>query len=213
MNNPRKYLFETEFAADGTVLRDPARNEFKRFEAKEVDALRATAYDKGKADALVEAERASAAALEKLANDMKTELARLEATVQSLRVQGAEIALAAARKIAGEALDQFGEERAIAAVEAAMDALPAGPRLLVRIAPTLEATLRARLETAAKARAFEGALLVRPEPKLAKGDVEIEWSEGALVCERGDIEARVEALVAAALAASAEKQASDWSGL
>jgi flagellar assembly protein FliH len=213
LTNARKFMFETEFAADGTVLRDPTRNEFRRYEAKEVEALRAGAYEQGKTDALVEAERASGAALDKLAADMKAHLARLEATVQALRVQSAQIALAAARKIAGEALDQFGEARVIAAIEAAMDALPEGPRLNVRVAPGLEATLRERLEGAAKARGFEGAIVVRADARIAKGDVEIEWTEGALACERRDIEARVEALVAAALAASAEEHASDWSGL
>jgi flagellar assembly protein FliH len=209
LSNVRKFMFDTEFAADGAVLRDPARGEFQRFTPAEIEAARASAYEEGKGDALAKAERASAEALAALAAHARAIITRLDGLAQSLRAQGAEIALAAARKIAGEALDQFGEARALAAAEAAMETLPQGPRLIVRVAKGSEEALRPRLEAAAKERLFEGALVVRGDEGGAPGDVEIDWSEGAIVIERADIEARIEALVAAALASPAHGQSAD----
>jgi flagellar assembly protein FliH len=207
LSNPRKFMFDTEFAADGAVLRDPVRGEFQRFTPAELEAARAKAYESGKGDAQAKAERAGAEALAALSERARALLSELETLSQSLRAQAAEVALAAARKIAGEALAQFGEARALAAAEAAMQALPSGPRLEVRIANAAEEALKPRLEEAAKARLYPGALIVRGVEGLAGGDIEIDWGEGAIVIERADIEARIEALIDAALAAPQSNEA------
>jgi flagellar assembly protein FliH len=209
VSQARRFLFDTEFAADGTVLRDAARGEFRRYDPAEVEAERARAYAAGKADALAAAERASAEALAALAADARSLLSRLDDLAQRLRSEAAEVAFAAARKIAGEALDAFGDARALAAVGAAMEALPHGPRLVVRVAPQSEQSLRPRLEAVAAQRLFEGAILVRAEKGAAPGDVEIDWNEGVIAIERAEIEARVGALIAAALAAPAGEDAND----
>ena len=86
-----------------------------------------------------------------------------------MREEAARIALAAARKIAGAALDAFGAERAAAAVEAAMDALRHQPRLVVKLSPDSGRALKPRIAAMCETHAYAGAVLVRAEPGLQRG--------------------------------------------
>jgi flagellar assembly protein FliH len=201
MGEVRKYAFDTEFAPDGTVLRDVSAGVRARLTAQEVEAERAAAFRAGQQDSLAAAERASAEAAQAIVLAAQSLLARLDEETRLLRREAAEAALATARAIAGAALEEFGEARAAAAASAAMEMLPMQPRFIVRVASALADGVRTRLEAAAQEHAFAGALLVRGEDGLAKGDVAIDWSDGAVIIERADIEARARALVEAALTA------------
>src|SRR5262245_34504632 len=133
MATVRKYGFETEFAPDGAIVRDAP----KRLTPEEIAAECAAAYERGKNDALAQAERHAAAALEALADAASAVLTRLDAESRAMREEAARVAMAASRKIAGAALDAFGAERAAAAVESAMDALRHQPRLVVKLPPDM----------------------------------------------------------------------------
>lgn len=199
MSNIRKYAFETEFAPDGAIVREPP----KRITAEEVQAAGNDGYERGKNDAAAQAERRTAAALEAIADATSAVLTRLDAESQAMRVEAARVAMAAARKIAGAALDAYGQERAAAAVEAAMDALRHQPRLVVRISSEAAETLKPRIEEMVATHAYAGAVLVRPQPGFAKGDVVIDWSDGVISMKPDDAAARIETLIEAALAAPA----------
>jgi flagellar assembly protein FliH len=192
----RKYAFDTEFAPDGAILRE-ARG---RLTPEQVEADRLAAYEHGKRDAVALAERQAAAALEALAAAANTLLSRLDAETRAMRAEAAKLALVAARKIAGEALDGFGAERAASAIEAAMDALRHQPRLLVRLAPDALETLRPRLTAMTEAHGYAGAILLRAEPGMRAGDIAIDWSDGIVAMSAEDAAQRVNQLVEAALA-------------
>ena len=81
------------------------------------------------------AERETAAALQAIADAASAILTRLDAESRAMREEAARIAMIAARKMAGAALDAHGAERAAAAIEAAMDTLRHQPRLLVKLSP------------------------------------------------------------------------------
>jgi flagellar assembly protein FliH len=199
MSNVRKYAFETEFAADGEILREPS----KRI-APDVLAASAEGYERGKADAVAQAERRSAAALEALADAASGVLTRLEAESQSMRAEAARVALAAARKIAGAALDAYGVERAKQAIEAAMDMLRHQPRLVIKLPPDAAEALAPRIADMCATHAYASAVLVRVEPDLNTGDVSIDWSDGAVTMSPADAILRIEQLIDAALSASSE---------
>src|SRR5262249_35874907 len=156
----RKYAFDTEFAADGAGLRERAHMA-KRLTPEEIAAERAAAYEGGKKDALVQAERESAAALRDIAAAASAILTRLDAESRAMREEAARVAMIAARKIAGASLDAFGPERAAAAVEAAMDKLRHQPRLVVKLSPQTAEALKPRLEEMRETHAYAGAVLVR----------------------------------------------------
>lgn len=196
MSSARKFAFDTEFAPDGAILSDAP----KRLTPEEITAECAAAYERGKQDALAQAERQAAAALEALAGAASAVLTRLDAESRAMRHDAAHVALAAARKIAGAALDGFAPERVAAAVEVAMDALRHQPRLLVKLAPEAVDTLKPRIAEMCEAHAYAGAVLVRGEAGLRKGEVVIDWSDGVVCSSPQDTEERINALVEAALA-------------
>lgn len=198
MTQVRKYAFETEFAPDGEIVRDAP----KRITPQDVDAACAAAYERGKSDAVAQAERQAAAALQTLADVASAVLARLDAESVAMREQAARIALMAAHKIAGAALEAFGVERAAAAVEQAMDSLRHGPRLVVKLAPETAEALKPRIAAMCETHAYGGAVLVRSEPGLAPGVVVIDWSDGVLTLDPAETAERINALVDAALAAA-----------
>lgn len=199
MTQARKYAFETEFAPDGAIVHDAA----KRITQEDVDAACAAAYERGKNDAVAQAERQAAAALQALADVASTVLARLDAESVAMREQAARIALLTGSRIAGAALDAFGVERAAAAIEQAMDTLRHGPRLVVKLPPDAAEALKPRIAAMCETHAYGGAVLVRAEPGLAAGTVVIDWSDGAITLDPADAAERINALVDAALAAPA----------
>ena len=199
MSQVRKYGFETEFAPDGAVMREAP----KKLTPEEIEAQCAAAYERGKQDAVAQAERKVAAALEALADAASAVLTRLDTESAAMREEAARIALAAARKISGAALDEFSAERAAAAVEAAMDALRHQPRLLVKLPPADAEVLKTRIAAMCETHAYAGAILVRAEDALRTGEVVIDWSDGVVSLSPAEAAERINTLVEAALAAPA----------
>lgn len=197
MSNIRKYAFETEFTPDGGVVNTAP----KKFEADEVEAERKAAYKRGADDALAAAERQSAAAIQALADKTNTLLSKLESESHAMREEAARIALAAARKIAGAALDAYGAERALTAIEAVMDALRHHPRLVVKLSPEACETLKPRIDEMAEQHGYAGAILVRAQPGMKAGEVSVDWSDGVITMSPDDAAKRIEDLIEAALAA------------
>jgi flagellar assembly protein FliH len=199
MSQARKYGFDTEFAADGKILSDDPGA--RRLSPEEVEKECAAAYERGKTDALAQAERDAAKAVQTLADAAGAIIARLDAESASMREEAARLAAAAARKIAGAALDQFAPEHAQAAIEAAMDALRHQPRLLVKLSAAAAEAIRPRLEQMTEAHAYGGAILIRADANMKAGAVTIDWTDGLISIDPADIAARVDALIDAALAA------------
>lgn len=201
MTQIRKFAFDTEFAPSGQVLRE-GPNTPRRWTPEEIEAERAAAYERGRNDALAEAERDAASALADLAAAASATLTRLDAESRAMRDDAARIASAAARKIAGAALDAFGVERTAAAIEAAMDALRHQPRLLVKLSPEAAETLRPRIDAMCEAHAYAGAVLVRAEPGMQHGQISIDWSDGVVRLDPKETAERIDALIDAALHAA-----------
>ena len=196
MTPARKYGFNTEFAPDGKILRDGV------VQRRSEEEIEAAAYERGKKDALAQAEREAAAALQLLADAASAILTRLDAESRAMREEAARIATIAARKIAGAALDKFGAEYAAAAIEAAMDALRHQPRLVVKLAPDAAEQLGRRIEQMCQTHAYAGAVLVRPDPALGAGEVTIDWSDGVVAHAPQNTAQSIDSLVEAALAAA-----------
>lgn len=189
----RKFTFETVFAANGDILRD---GDFRsQFSHEEAEQMRVQAFAEGKAAG----EADVAGALATLAGSMNNLLGAYTAEARQLRAEAVELALAAARKAADVALEAHGEARVIEALTHALDNLRAGPRLVVRLAPGLMASLKSRLEEAARAHGFDGVLIVRADPAIQTGDLALEWAEGAIVHDRAEAFALIEKAVQGAL--------------
>lgn len=200
MTNIRKYAFDTEFAPDGAIMRESVT----RITPEQMQSATAEGYERGKNDATAQAARRTAAALEAIADATSGVLTRLNAESHAMRAEAARIALAAAQKIAGAALDAYGIERAAQAVEAAMDALRHQPRLVVKLPPDMAEELKPRIAEMCETHAYASAVLVRAEAGLKTGEVVIDWSDGVVAMDPADAARRIEELIDAALAAPHE---------
>jgi flagellar assembly protein FliH len=199
MSNLRKYAFDTEFSADGAIVRETPRRT-----PEDIEKANEEAYERGKQDALAQAERRAAAALEAIADAASGVLTRLDVESQAMRAEAARLAIVSAQRIAGAALDAFGLERAQRAVEAAMDLLRHQPRLVVKLPPDIAEQLKPRIAAMCETHAYAAAVLVRADEALKTGEVVIDWSDGMIAMDPADAAKRIEQLIDAALAAPHE---------
>ncbi len=207
--NPVKFDFDTEFDQDGQILREG--ESFKRFFTQDdVDAARMWGVEEGR-----EMEEGRCAqSLQAIASQMQLILARLAHESDALRQEAASLAMAAARKIAGEALAAYPIDTIEQVALEAVQDLRSEPRLSVRCNPELVEALAERLEKTARDAGFDGAIMVRGDDGLANADVRLEWGAGAIQRSAEEIETRLNDVVARWLASppSDEENRSDAPG-
>ena len=80
----RKFAYETVFAPDGAILRDPSGFR-SQFTADEVEAERRRAFEEGRHVETVQAEKSAADAFERFAASAAIVVERLEAECTALR--------------------------------------------------------------------------------------------------------------------------------
>jgi flagellar assembly protein FliH len=177
-----KFLFDHDF----TVGADPATRPI----APSEHALRlAEAESKGYRDGFAAAEkegtavaeRRTAVAFEQIGVALERLARGLAAIEQQVEAEAVALAVAIARKLAPEliARQPLAEISALAAE--CFKQLASAPHVIVRVNDALHEAARAHLEELARARGFEGRLVVVAEPEIAAGDCRIEWADGGVV--------------------------------
>ncbi len=190
MTAARKFAFETEFSADGQILRsnDVVRATFTKDEAA---ALERAAYERGRDDALVRAQESAGEHLRQIASQMQFLLARLADDCAAMRRECAEAAVAAAEAIAGVALERFGREAVEAVACEAISTLRDAAHIRVAVAPELADLVQPRLQQAAEAAGFPGRVMVIADAARRPGDCEIVWADGLIASDRGAASRRI----------------------
>ena len=200
MSSVRKFDFDTVFDGEGEVLSAPRpRKAF--YTPGEVDQARIEAFAEGQRAALGQAEIEMAECLAGIRQAIERALPLLARAAHEHRAGAAELALAAARKIADSALERFPEAPVKAALEALSAEVHGHPRLLVRAPePNLE-RIQAVLDQTAEAAGFPGQVSVVADPRLEGAAFVFEWGEGRAAFDPEEAAARVTAALHAALAA------------
>ena len=199
-SQPTKFKFETVFDKEGDVLVNaPRRKPF--YSTQEVDDMRAESFAEGQRAALDQAQREEARQLAEIGRSLSIAMTALAKAAHDHRAGTAELALAAARKIADAALDLFPEAAAQAALEALLHEVEGHPRLLVRATAATAPRLQAALEKTAEAAGFPGQVTVKTDPSLEGAAFVFEWGEGRAAFDPDQAMARVAAALEAALAA------------
>mgnify|MGYP001482876180 CR=1 FL=1 len=199
----QRFIFDTEFDAQGEVVRPSAWRPVKRsYQPAEVEALVAQARLEAREQALAEVENLRAMALSSIAQGVGAALPGLKAAAQAHREQSADLAMAAARAIAGTALDRFPQAPLKAALEVLAQEVDASPRLVVRGAG-LDETARDMIAQAAADAGFTGAVAFRDEPGLGVAAFQLEWADGRADYDPKEAARRVGDALSAALAAEA----------
>jgi flagellar assembly protein FliH len=195
----RKFLFDTDFtgAADGKPAEPTitlAEHALKLAAAEA--AARGNGYAAAQADAGVESGRRMANALERIAAGLAVANQALSAIEARLECEAVEVAVAVARKLAPAliAREPFAEISSLASD--CFRQLIAAPHVAVRVNDALYVDAKEKLDAIARARSFEGRLVVLAEPDIAPGDCRIEWADGGINRDSAAVSAAVGAAVA-----------------
>lgn len=143
-------------------------------------AARQEGFAAGQREAQAQTERASAEALRAIARMMQMMLGGLGAEAQALRADAVDLALAAARRLAGAALDNYAPDAVAGFVADALVHLRETPRLVIKVAPDLADPMAERLEQVAREAGFAGQVVVRADPARGPADCTIEWGDGTI---------------------------------
>ncbi len=199
-STPRPFSFDTVFDDTGAVAWQPPVRR-KHYSAEEVEGARAAGFAEGERSAVAQAETRAADALADIARAARAALSALQGVAHEHRIGSAQLAMAAARRIADAALDRFPESPAAAALEALAREIEAQPRLMVRVAPELRDRIQSTLDHTAEAIGFEGQILVRDEPGMPPAAFVLDWGDGKAAFDPREAAVRVAEALDAALAA------------
>lgn len=204
--SPRKFVFETEFGTDGSVVRtgDTFRQSYSR---TEMDTLTAAAFEKGKNEETARANAMMADATRRIADAMQVIVGSLRDEAVALRTEAVDMALSCARKVANAAIAEYPEEEVVAALEEAMTVLRDSPRLMVGVSADLQEQMQARIGQLADSFGYGAAVVVRADNNVRPGDARIVWGDGSITIDRDDALNRLEAALRRKLADADDDQA------
>jgi len=201
MTQSRPFIFDTEFDASGDVVSSRPTQTVKRvYLAAEVEALVAQARVEARQQAMAELEGVQAMGLAEIGQAAGRALSVLTRVAHEHRAASAELALAAARIIAGSALAQSPQGPLHEALEALGHEIDATPRLVVRTGG-LSDEARARIEAVCAEAGFTGQVSFRDEPGMEAAGFALEWADCRAEYSPEDSARRVGEALTAALAA------------
>jgi len=173
----KPFGFDTVFDDAGAVAYQPQPRK-RSWSPDEVEEIRAAAFAEGERSGVVQAETEIADALADIARAARQAMSALAGVAHEHRVGSAELALAAARRIADAALTRFPDAPVSAALEALAREVEAQPRLTVRVAAGLEARVQAALDQTATAIGFQGQITARADAALPLAAFVLDWGDG-----------------------------------
>ncbi|MEP7031578.1 MAG: FliH/SctL family protein [Pseudolabrys sp.] len=182
MKASAKYMFDEDFATGDKPTITVIEAERRRADA-EAQAHR-KGFAAGQAQAQSEADQRIAAALSLVADSM-VRLERALAGIEGrLETEAVQVALAVSAKLAPEliAREPFVEISALATE--CFRQLVKTPHIAISIGADIYDSAKDKLEDIARARGFEGRLLVTSDAAMASGDCRIEWSDGGVTRDR-----------------------------
>lgn len=196
MASPAKFLFDTDFSAPDRARERAATSAEVAQKVAEAEARAyRNGYDTALREAKVDSDRRSAQALQEIGNAIKGIATGFGGIKSRMETEAVDIAVAVARKLAGELIDREPLGEISALVCDCFAHLVSTPHLVVRINDALYEAAHARIETLAKQSGFAGRLVILAEPNIRTGDCRIEWADGGVVRERAVIEAKIDELV------------------
>jgi flagellar assembly protein FliH len=193
MKTASKFLFEEDFGTGEKPTITMVEHERRRADAE------SQAYRKGfaaaQAQAHAEADQKIAATLAVIGETMERLARGLHGVEARLETEAVQVAVAVARKLAPEliAREPFAEVEALAS--GCFRQLVQTPHISIHINDAIFEDGKAKLEDIAKARGFEGRLVVDADPAVAPGDCRIEWADGGMNRDRAVTEAAIDDVV------------------
>jgi flagellar assembly protein FliH len=178
MTAKAKYLFDEDFGAGEKPTITMVEHERRRADA-ESQAYRA-GFSAGHAKAQNEATQHIATTLALIADNFERLEQALTGIEARLETEAVDVAVAVASKLAPELIAREPLAEIAALATDCFRHLVAAPHVTVRVGAEVFDAARAKLEEIARARGFEGRMVVNADATLAFGDCRIEWAEGGI---------------------------------
>lgn len=189
---PAKFMFENDFTVGG----DSKSSIAHAARLKEAEAAGfARGFQQGANEAGAEAERRSAATIERIAAAMTALDRQIEAVEARFETEAVEVAVAVAKKLAPELVSQepFAEIAALA-IDCFRNLVKC-PHVVVRVNDALHETAREKLDEIVRRCSPDTRLVVLAEPEIAAGDCRIEWADGGIDRDSAAIAAAIDEAV------------------
>jgi flagellar assembly protein FliH len=191
MAAPAKFLFDLDFGDPGAGRDKQPAITLAAHEAAIAEA-ETRGYHNGmasaEAQARTEAERRTAIAFERIGDAIAVLQQSLAGVESRFEAEAVEVAVAVARKLAAALIAREPLAEVTALADTCFRELLSAPHVVVRVNEGLYAQAKEKLEDVARARGFEGRLVVLGEADIATGDCRIEWADGGLVRDRAATE-------------------------
>jgi flagellar assembly protein FliH len=199
MKTTAKYLFDEDFATGGKPTITVVEAERRRADA-ESQAHR-KGFTAGQAQAQGEINQRIADALAVIADGIDKLNRGLEGIEARLETEAVQVSVAVAGKLAPAliAREPFAEISALATE--CFRHLVTTPHIVVRISAGIYETAHGKLEEIARARGFEGRLMVVSDETMAPGDCKIEWADGGVNRDEAATKSAIDEVVARYVAA------------
>jgi flagellar assembly protein FliH len=201
MKASAKYMFDEDFATGAKPTITVIEADRRRADA-EAQAHR-KGFAAGQAQAQGEAEQRIAVSLALIADGLSRLDRALTGIEARLESEAVEVAVAVAAKLAPEliAREPFAEVSALATE--CFRHLVTTPHIVVRVGADIHDMAKEKLEETARARGFEGRLLVVADATMAPGDCRIEWADGGVNRDQAATLASIDDVVGRYVAARA----------
>jgi flagellar assembly protein FliH len=196
-----RFLFDRSFDVNARPAKKPKPEEEKppepTFSREELEAARQDGHAQGHAAGVAEASAGLESEIARLVAAIGEKLPALSAAQaaanERLLHDGARLATVIARKILPAFTARHGMEEVGALIRNCLQTLIEQPRITVHVGAPYVDTVRAQLDSAASASAFEGRFLVEPDSAMGPSDCRIAWQGGGLERNEADIWRQVDA--------------------
>ncbi len=196
--SPSPFMFQTEFTPHGEVIGGPQTRFLLRDEAEKLAA-------KARVEGETKARQSGIGSVDRIVAHLSPVAVKLADVAETLRREAAEMAMIAARKIAGTALDAKGEEAAATAIAEVVRMLKLNPVITVSLAPESIPEVEQRMEQLRRQGTGTNIAFVG-DPKARPGDWRVDWMDGSTGFSREQVEASIEAIISARLEDPIEPQ-------
>ena len=106
-----------------------------------------------------------------------------------------QLILSVSRKVAGNAIDERGEQIVQQVLAQCLPVIFSKPRVIIELNPELFAQTMGRIETQLQTYGFEGEIQFKGNPNFGPSDITIDWGSGQVQRTAADIWSEVEALI------------------
>ena len=197
LETAKKFTFDTEFRSEGDLISNAARARQRKVHTQdEIDQMCARSRAEGLKAGQVRAAEAAAAAIVQLTEAVRTVLADAHSEIEAVREEAAQIAFAAARKLAPVAIASFPSGDVEAALREAVHQAIGEPRIVLRASQNVVDALSESFADVAHEEGFEGRIVTKVDPTVAGADCRIEWRGGGAERSLAHLEDAVGALIA-----------------